>query len=192
MDGQAPAEMWAMHARKSKQKAASKGKCAPTALAEQSFKDTDLYMAFANDSRGFAFSCDDAKMSICVSTWNTRLAQIARVIGPILIMTGSLPEPEYISQTLGKRPRGIFIIANTDARKEASVIKTRIPDVRIALHDNNAKVVLVSPDTVWVSSADFGKTTRIESAVGLHSSAVFKKIQESLFHKLWAEAIKIS
>jgi len=62
-------------------------------------------MVFSDDSRGFAFSCEDAKMSICASTWNTRLSQIARVIGPILIMTGSLPDPEYISQTLGKCER---------------------------------------------------------------------------------------
>jgi hypothetical protein len=55
-------------------------------------------MAFVDDSGGFAFFCEDAKMSISVSTWNTRLSQIARVIGPVLIMTGSLRDPEYISQ----------------------------------------------------------------------------------------------
>ena len=150
-------------------------------------------MVFSDDSRGFAFSCEDAKMSICASTWNARLSQIARVTGPILILTGSLPDPEYISQTLGKRPRDIFIIANTDAQREAGLLKLRFPDVRIALHrNNNAKVVLVAPDTVWVSSADFGKTTRIESAVGLHSSIVFKKTQESLFNRIWAEAAEIA
>lgn len=150
-------------------------------------------MIFSDDSGGFAFSCEDAKMSICASTWNKRLSQIARVIGPVLIMTGSLPDPEYISHTLGKRPRDIFIIANTDAQKEARMLKLRFPDVRMALHrNNNAKVVLVAPDTVWVSSADFGKTTRIESAVGLHSSVVFKKTRESLFNRVWAEATEIA
>jgi hypothetical protein len=150
-------------------------------------------MVFSNDSGGFAFSCEDAKMSICASTWNTRLAHIARVIGPVLIMTGSLPDPEYISRTLGKRPRDIFIIANADAQREARMLKLRFPDVRIALHrNNNAKVVLVAPNTVWVSSADFGKTTQIESAVGLHSSVVFDKTRESLFNKVWAEAIEIA
>lgn len=149
-------------------------------------------MVFSNDSRGFAFSCEDAKMSICPCTWNTRLAQIARVIGPILIMTGALPDSEYIAQTLGKRPRDIFIIANASAQNEAKTLKRRFPDVRIALHLNsNAKVVLVAPDTVWVSSADFGRTTQIESAVGLHSISVFKKTQESFFNKVWAEATEI-
>lgn len=150
-------------------------------------------MIFRNDSGGFAFSCEDAKMSICTSTWNKRLSQIARVTGPILIMTGSLPDPEYISQTLGKRPRDIFIIANADAQKEARALKLRFPEIRVALHhNNNAKVVLVAPDTVWVSSADFGKTTRIESTIGLHSSAVFNKTRESLFSRIWAEATEIA
>ena len=150
-------------------------------------------MVFSDDSRGFAFSCEDAKMSICTSKWNTRLAQIARVVGPVLIMTGSLPDPEYISQTLGKRPRDIFIIANAAAQREARMLKLRFPEVRIALHPNtNAKVVLVAPDTVWVSSADFGKTTQIESAVGLHSSIVFKKTRESLFNRVWAEATEVA
>lgn len=150
-------------------------------------------MVFGNDSRGFAFSCEDAKMSICASTWNTRLSQIARVIGPVLIMTGSLPDPDYISQTLGKRPRDIFIIANLHAQREARMLKLRFPEVRIALHPkNNAKVVLVAPDTVWVSSADFGRTAQIESAVGLHSSAVFAKTRETFFDRIWAEAIEIA
>ena len=131
-------------------------------------------------------------MSICTGTWNTRLSQIARVTGPILIMTGSLPDPEYISRTLGKRPRDIFIIANAAAQREARMLKLHFPEVRIALHPNtNAKVVLVAPDTAWVSSADFGKTTQIESAVGLYSSIVFKKTRESLFNRLWAEALEI-
>jgi hypothetical protein len=94
-------------------------------------------MIFSNDSGGFAFSCEDAKMSICTSSWNKRLSQIARVIGPILIMTGSLPDAEYISQTLGKRPRDIFIIANVGAQEEARMLKRRFPEVRIALHSNN-------------------------------------------------------
>jgi hypothetical protein len=149
-------------------------------------------MVFSDDSFGFAFSCEDAKMSVCAGSWGRRLSHIARVAGPILILTGSLPDPDYISQTLGKRPRDIFIVANADAHKEARVLKLRFPDVRIALHRNtNAKVVLVAPDTVWVSSADFGKTTQIESAIGLHSSRVFERTRESLFNKVWEEASEI-
>ncbi len=149
-------------------------------------------MAFTDDGGGFAFSCDDAKISICASTWNTRLSQLAKIRGPVFIMTGLLPEPGYISQIIGKRPQDIFIIANSDANPEAKFLKSKFPSVRIALHgNNNAKVVLVSPDTVWVSSSDFGKTKKIESAVGLHSSTVYQKILESLFKRIWADAKEI-
>lgn len=85
-------------------------------------------MTFSDDGGGFAFSCDDAKMSICASTWNTRLSQIARVAGPIFIMTGSLPYTTFISQIIGKRPRDIFIIANTTAEADAKLLKAQLPD----------------------------------------------------------------
>lgn len=108
-------------------------------------------------------------------------------------MTGSLPDPEYISQILNKRPQDIFIIANACAEAEAKFLKSRFPSIRIVLHrNNNAKVVLVAPDTVWVSSSDFGKTTKIESAVGMHSEFVYQRTLDSLFKRVWAEAVEIA
>jgi hypothetical protein len=147
-------------------------------------------MAFSDDGGGFAFACDDAKMSICASTWNTRLSQIARATGPIFIMTRLLPDRDYISQIISKRPTDIFVIANSDARIEAE--KKQFPAIRIVLHrNNNAKVVLASPDRVWVSSSDFGKTKQIESAVGMHSESLFSKIVTSLFNRVWAESEEV-
>lgn len=149
-------------------------------------------MAFSDDNGGFAFSCRDAKMSICASTWSTRLSQIGRIIGPISIMTGSLPDPGYIGQILEKRPRDIWIVANSSAHTEAKQLKQRFPFLRIALHrDNNAKIVLVAPETVWVSSSDFGRTNKIESAVGLHSNDAYQKALDHLFKKFWKEATEI-
>lgn len=149
-------------------------------------------MVFLDDSSGFAFSCGDAKISIGTGSWGARLSQIARVTGAIYIVTGKLLDPDYVSQILGKRPHNISIIANASARKEANAIKRSFPGVRVALHDEcNAKVVLVEPDTVWVSSADFGKSTMIESTVGLHSISVFNRAVESFFRKRWAKALEI-
>ena len=149
-------------------------------------------MAFTDDGGGFAFSCDDAKMSICSSTWNTRLSQIARVTGPIFVMTGLLPDVDFISQIIGKRPSDIFIIANTDAKTEAEHLKKRFPAIRIVLHpNNNAKVVLVAPATVWVSSSDFGKTKKIESAVGMPSEILYSRTVESFFKRLWGESVEV-
>lgn len=149
-------------------------------------------MVFSNDNGGFAFSCDDGKFSIGSSTWNTRLSQIARVPGPIHIITGLLPDPAYISEILAKRPHDIFIIAHTDAESDARILKLRFPAIRIALHgNNNAKVVLVAPETAWVSSSDFGKTRKIESAVGIHSVEVYEKTLRTLFMSVWAGATEI-
>lgn len=149
-------------------------------------------MAFSNDNGGFEFACDDAKFLIGASTWNTRLSQIARIPGPIHIMTGLLPDPDYISQILGKRPHGIFIIAHTDAESDARLLKLRFPAIRIALHgNNNAKIVIISPETTWVSSSDFGKTRKIESAVGIHSVAVYERTLRTHFNMVWAAATEI-
>lgn len=149
-------------------------------------------MAFSDDSGGFAFTCDDAKMSICSSTWNTRLSQIGRATGPIFVMTGLLPDTAYISQILSKRPRNIFIIANDVSQASAEFLKRSFPEVRIVLHPkNNAKVVLVAPDTVWISSSDFGKSDQIESAVGMHSEALYKRTLELLFNKVWVQSREI-
>jgi hypothetical protein len=149
-------------------------------------------MAFSDDNGGFAFACDDAKMSISASTWNTRLSQIGRVTGQIFVMTRLLPDTAYISQIISKRPNNIFIIANSAAQASAQTLKRSFSEIRIVLHPkNNAKVVLVAPDTVWVSSSDFGKSDQIESAVGMHSEALYKRTLDALFNKVWTESQEI-
>ena len=150
-------------------------------------------MAFSDDHGGFAFACADAKMSLRASTWSTALSQIGRLDGHIYIMTGLLPDTEYISQIIGKRPRDIFIIANTLAQANAELLKHSFPNIRIVLHPkNNAKIALISPKTVWVSSADFGKSEQIESAVGMHSEILYSKTLDSIFNKTWVESQEVN
>jgi hypothetical protein len=149
-------------------------------------------MTFKDDGGGFAFSCSDAKFSICASTWNTRLSQLGKLVGPVRIMTGLLPDTEYIAQILSKRPSEVFIIANSNARDNADILKKKFPNIRIALHPNiNAKVVFVSPETVWLSSSDFGKTKQVESAIGLHSVEVHDRAIRDLFTKEWEKSIEL-
>jgi len=149
-------------------------------------------MAFSDDNGGFAFLCEDAKFSVCASTWNTRLSQLGKIHGSLYIMTHHLPNPDYIAKIISKRPHNIFIIANIDARENAQLIKSKFPLVRIALHPNiNAKVVLVAPETVWVASSDFGETKMLESAIGLHSVAVHNRAVESFFNTEWAKSIEL-
>lgn len=146
-------------------------------------------MAFRDDNGGFSFSCDDAKFSVCASTWNTRLSQLGKMQGSLYIMTHHLPNVDYISEIISKRPHNIFIIANEDARENAIKIKAKFPSVRIALHKKmNAKVVLIAPETVWISSSDFGESKMVESALGFHSVQVCNKAIEDLFNTEWSRA----
>ena len=104
----------------------------------------------------------------------------------------SLPIPEYISRIISKRPHSIFIIASYDARENAQIINNMFPNVHIALHPKmNAKVVFVAPETVWVSSSDFGETKMVESAVGLHSVEVHNRRVDSLFNREWQKSIEL-
>lgn len=149
-------------------------------------------MAFTDDNGGFAFSCDDAKFSVCASTWNTRLSQLGKTQDSLHVMTHDLPNPEYIAKIISKRPENISIIANQDAKENAQKIKSQFPSVRIALHPKlNAKVVLVAPETVWVASSDFGETKMVESAIGLHSETVYNRALKDLFDVEWDKSIEL-
>lgn len=149
-------------------------------------------MTFSADNGGFPFSCEDAKFSICASTWNTRLSHIGKIPGAIRIMTHGLPDPDYIAKILAKRPENIYVIANADAAAEARLIKAQFPNVRIVLHPKmNAKVVFVEPETVWISSSDFGHTKLIESAVGFHSVELHNRAIEYLFNVEWQKSVEI-
>lgn len=151
-----------------------------------------LPMAFSDDNGGFKFTCDDGKLSIGASTWNTRLSQFARAQGPLLVMTRLLPNLDYISQIVGKRPHDIYILGSTEAEQDARTLKGKFPNIRIALHQNiNARAVLLGPETVWIGSADFGESKMIESGIGLHSQAVYTKVVSELFNPTWAKAREI-
>ena len=152
-------------------------------------------MAFGDDGGGFKFECIDAKMSLGSSTWSTRLSQIGRVAGNIYVVTRLLPGTNYISKIIGKRPRKICIIANSEARADAETLKREFPEIRIALHGkNNAKLVLVAPETVWISGDDFGESEGrdwIGASVGMHSVELFERTHETLFVKLWNESQEV-
>jgi len=149
-------------------------------------------MQFSDDGGGFSFKCDDAKFTISASTWSTKLSQIWKISGSICIMTKLLPNPKYIATILSKRPNNIFIIAHIEAQDNARIIKEQFPGVRIALHPKvNAKVVFIEPHTVWISSADFGESKMLESAIGIHSEEVYERGLKELYGKEWNNAKEI-
>ncbi|MBH1672695.1 hypothetical protein I5U90_06550 [Stenotrophomonas maltophilia] len=152
-------------------------------------------MAFSDDRGGLSFECADAKMSLGSSTWSTRISHIGRVSWHMYVMTRRLPGTDHISRIISKRPRDISIIANYEARTAAEIMKGRFPGIRVALHaKNNAKVVLITPGTVWVSGADFGEgegSGWIDAAMGMHSEDLFRRTHEDLFLRLWGESREI-
>lgn len=66
---------------------------------------------------------EDAKFSISASTWNTRLSQLGKTQGELLILPRMLPDTDYLERILGKRPTGIRLVANEDARTDAEHLK---------------------------------------------------------------------
>ena len=133
-------------------------------------------MSFKTDNGGEAIRINDAKLFFGDnSTWATRLSQLAKVKGNVYISTFSLPDLPYAEKILEKRPRDIFIIAHSMFHAKALGIKDAFPDIRIALRDDiHAKVVLAEPETVWLSSANFGKSGWIEHGIGMHSPEAFE------------------
>lgn len=149
-------------------------------------------MAFSDDGGGFGFSCDDAKLTIGASTWNTKLSQLGRMPGPLFIMTRLLLNLDYIGRIVSKRPRDIYILASTDAEANARELKAQFPSISIALNSKiNAKAVFLGPETVWIGSADFGESKMIESSIGIHSETVFNKAVTSLFNPTWKASREI-
>lgn len=57
--------------------------------------------------------------------------------------------------------------------------------------DIGAKSVLAAPDTVCISSSDFGKTGKLESAVGFHSPSLYSQTRSQLFDRAWREAQEV-
>lgn len=149
-------------------------------------------MQFKTDSGGFAFSNADSKLVLGSATWSTHLSQLGKVKGHVYVMTRLLPDVDYIAEIVGKRPHDIWILAHAEASENARLLKLRFPQIEVAVHRcNNAKMVLVAPRTVWISTSDFGKSGEIETGIGIHSPEVFEEAKEKLFDRAWAEGTRV-
>ena len=134
-------------------------------------------MKFKTDCGGVALSLKDAKLSTShtASTWNTRLSQIGRVSGKIVICTYSLPNLDYLQRIFDKRSDGITLIAHEKFHERAVQLKRMYPELKIVLKpDVHAKFVLIEPETVWLSSANFGSSGWFEQTIGLHSKEAYE------------------
>lgn len=149
--------------------------------------DGDL--PFKTDAGGLAFKCSDIKLSTSVSTWGTRISQLARMDGLARIITYSLPNVDYVRTQLGRRRENIWLIANALFEREARALKHEFPAIRIRVAPNaHSKVLLVAPQTIWISSANFGDSGWHDTTIGLHSAQAHDWYVENMFNPLWSAA----
>ena len=148
-------------------------------------------MAFKTDHGGMALRAE-IKVAKGASSWRTRLSQLARSNGEIMLCTYSLPrDPSYLSGLLDKRAEGVTILANAKFRQQAYTLKARYPALRMLLATNtHAKMALVAPRTVWLSSENLVKSTNLENTVGIHSEAVYTFYRDELVRFLHTNDIE--
>ena len=149
-------------------------------------------MAFKTDGGGYAFRAADAKLQANASTWATKLSQLARQKGTVRIVTYSLPDMAYVREQLGRRPTDIRLIAHSKFLDRAVAIRSEFPGIRVAVHDEvHSKVLLISPQTVVVSSANFGSSSWHETSVSFHNSGAHDWYASEVFERLWASSQEV-
>jgi hypothetical protein len=118
----------------------------------------DVNVPFKTDAGGFTFKRSDIKLSTSVSTWATRMSQLARMSELARIITYSLPNIDYVRKQLRRRDN-ILLIANSNFERQARELKLEFPGVRVRVaSDAHSRVLLVEPQTLWISNANFGDT----------------------------------
>lgn len=134
-------------------------------------------MMFRTDCGGAALKAD-IKISAGASTWNTRLSQIGKTNNDIIIVTYTLNDYEYIKKIISKRYQGmgITILCNSKFLANAYHIKSCFPEIKMFANPNvHAKMVLLEPRTVWVSSENLGyKKKSFDATVGISNIDAYK------------------
>ena len=138
---------------------------------------------FKTDNGGVALKLQDVKLCTTetASTWNTRLSQIGRISGEIIICTYSLPSVSYIEQILDKRSKNVKLIVNTKFSNKVRELKRKYPALKVFCRPNvHAKIVLIEPRTVWLSSSNFGDSGWFEHTIGIHDNVAYKFYREQI------------
>ena len=133
-------------------------------------------MAFKTDCGGTALTAD-IKISNKATTWNTRLSQIGRHDKAVTIVTFSLCDFDYISKIVSKRKggAGITIVCNSKYEPNAWLLKRAFPELRMFVSPYaHAKLALIEPETVWVSSENLGhKSSTFDASIGIHDQEAY-------------------
>jgi hypothetical protein len=84
-------------------------------------------------------------------------------------------------------------IAHSKFLNRATDIRREFPDIRVAVQDQvHSKVLLIAPQTIIVSSANFGDRDWHETSVSFHSKEAHDWYVEKVFEPLWERCHEVS
>ena len=139
---------------------------------------------FSTDNGGIALKINDAKLSAIRSgsTWNTRLSQIEKIKGKIVICTDELCDFKYLRKIFDKRSENIHIVVPDKCEAIARELYASYPKLNFYLASKiNCTFVLIEPETVWLSSASFGLTNGTHNfTIGIHNKEAYDYMYRQL------------
>lgn len=147
-------------------------------------------MTWADDAHGILLSIGEAKLYRNGGhTWAMKLSQLHRQKGICRIVTYSLPDIQYVHRQLDRRPHGVFIVFHEKFLRRGRELKNEFPLVRFACCNNvHSKVCMIEPNTVYVSSANFGYSGWHETTIGIRSKKAHDWYLQNSFLPLWNES----
>lgn len=150
-------------------------------------------MGWNNDNHGLVFKPSEVKLYFDGGhTYKMKLGALSKSETTIRILTYSLPDLPYVVELFQKRPHDIYIICHEKFKDKAKQIKQEFPSIRVAFNSRiHSKLLLRSPDTIYLGSANFGVSKWHESEVGIRSKEAHDEFLRKSFEPLWEESIEI-
>jgi hypothetical protein len=150
-------------------------------------------MAWADDMHGMQFKPSEVKLYVSSHSWGMKLSQLGKQNGTVRIITYSLPDLDYIKEQFARRPENIWIIAHDKFTDRAKSIKELYPAIRVSVRpDVHAKLLMIEPATIYVTSANFGNSHWKEIGVGVRSAEGHKWYLDQMFNPLWQTATEVT
>ena len=124
-------------------------------------------------------------------TWAMKLSQIGKSQSgkKLYIATYSLPDLDYAIELLKHRPTGkdVFMMAHSKFQDKAAILIQHFVEIQIRLHpEMHSKFAIIEPDTVFLGSANFGRSNWHETMIGIKC----KTTAAGLYQNTWLPAWK--
>lgn len=144
-------------------------------------------MTWRNDGHGLLFRCGELKLYRPSHTWGMKLSGLSQQTGRVRVLTYSLPDLAYVLEQFRRRPHDVWLIGHTKFRSRAEWLQRAIPGLHIGTAKVHSKVVLIAPATVYIGSANFGRSNLHETVIAVRSSLAHDWLAEE-FDSIWRRA----